>query len=78
MKNFNRNNKPMKKVTLEEFCTVGFIGDIKKEKWISEEECIRTICELIKINVFDLDDFRWLFYYQDYCKVRKTWNENYK
>jgi hypothetical protein len=73
MKKFNKHNKPVIKATIEELCTSWV--DKPCDRWISDEECIETICELIQIGVFDLDDMRWLLFYPDYCKVCKAFNE---
>ena len=67
--------KPSRKATIEEFCTTKYYGDTEHHKWCSEEEYITTICQLIEIGIFDLDDMKAILVYNDYCKIRRAWNQ---
>lgn len=73
VKKFNQQRKPIRKCSIQEMCTSKMI-DMPCDRWCSDEECIDTICRLIKIGIFDLDDMKQLLFYNDYCKVRKVYN----
>ena len=66
--------KPIRKCSIQELCTSGFIGQ-QCDRWCSDEAFIEHICELIRLEIFDLDDMKELLYYKDYCKIRKAFNE---
>jgi hypothetical protein len=73
MKKFNKYNKPVRKCSIKELCTSKIFGE-PCDRWCSDEDFIQYICELITLEIFDLDDMKELLYYKDYCKVRKAFN----
>ncbi len=74
MKKFNKHNKPVRKCSIQELCTSKFMGQ-QCDRWCSDEEWIENICELIRLGIFNLDDMKQLLFYNDYCKVRKAYND---
>ena len=72
MKKFNKHNKPVRKCSIKELCTTWI--DKPCDRWMSDEDMIENLCELIQMEIIDLDDMKWLLFYPDYCKVRKAYN----
>lgn len=73
MKMSKQYGKPIRKCSIEELCTSKAI-DMPCERWCSDDECIAYICKLIELEIIDLDDMKQLLFYNDYCKVRKAYN----
>lgn len=69
--------KPMRKCTIEEICTSKLM-DMPCNRWISNEECVDYIVELIQLGLLSLNEMKLMLFYQDFCKVRKAYNNAQK
>ena len=67
----------MKKCTIEELCT-SWIQGVSRKRWCTDEEYIGMLCELIQLKRMELNELKMLLYKEDYYKVLRYWNKNYK
>jgi hypothetical protein len=72
-----RNKDSVKKYTIQELCMT-WIQGISRKRFCTDEEYIGMICELIQLKIRTLEEMKMLLYKEDYYRVLRYWNKNYK